>query len=213
MTWNDIYTDSKKYVYYDLNKPHSDLVVVSKVFKEKRVKKILDLGCGIGRNMIPLIEDGFELSGVDESKEAIKILKSKIKNKSLVAKLKNSKFQNLSFPDNHFDAVISVQTLNHGYEADIIQGFKELFRVLKPGGIIFITLPGRISKGKVRHCLVKTARKVERNTYIPTIGEEIGIPHYIFNKSLIAKYMRGYSFIRKIWNDEKDYYCVLAKKI
>ena len=106
-----------------------------------------------------------------------------------------------------------MQTLNHGYEADVIQGFKELFRVLKPGGIIFITLPGRISKGKVRHCLVKTARKVERNTYIPTIGEEIGIPHYIFNKSLIAKYMRGYSFIRKIWNDEKDYYCVLAKKI
>lgn len=213
MTWNDIYIDSRKYVYYDLNKPHNDLAAVSKVFKEKRVKKILDLGCGVGRNMVPLIEDGFELSGVDESKEAIKILKSKLKNKSLVAKLKNSKFQNLYFADNYFDAIISVQTLNHGYEADIIQGFKELFRVLKPGGIIFITLPGRISKGKVRHCLVKTARKVEKNTYIPTLGEEIGIPHYIFNKSLIAKYMRGYSFIRKIWNDEKDYYCVLAEKI
>lgn len=214
MTWNDIYSDSKKkYGYYDLNKPHDDLALVIKFLKEKKASKILDLGCGIGRNMIPLIENGFEVIGVDDSKEAIKILKFKLKVGSLKAELKNLKFQNLYFPDNYFDAVISVQTLNHGYEKDIIEGFDEMFRVLKPGGIVFITLPGRISKGKVRYCLVKTARKVEKNTYIPTIGEEVGVPHQIFNKSLIAKYMKKYNLVKKIWTDEKDYYCLLAEKI
>ncbi len=214
MTWNDIYGGlPNEYEYYDLNKPHNDLVSIVKFFKDKKVSRILDLGCGIGRNMIPLIESGFEVIGIDDSNEAIKILRSKLKAKSLAAELKNAKFQNLPFQDDFFDAIISVQTLNHGYEKDILAGFSEVFRVLKPGGLIFLTLPGRISKGKVRYCLVKTARKVEKNTFIPTIGEEIGVPHYIFNKSLIAKYMKKYNLVKKIWVDEKDYYCVLAEKV
>ena len=212
--WETIYSQpSEEYKYYDLHEAHEELPRVIEIFKKRKVSKVLDLGCGVGRNLLPLVRKGFETTGIDGSKEAIKKIKQKLKDKSLLAKIKWGVFQNLSLPDNYFDAVISIQTLNHGYESDIKVGFDEMSRVLKIGGIIFLTLPGRVANGKVRYVLIKTAKKVEEHTYLPTIGKEIGSPHFIFNKLLIKKYLKNYRLIKNIWKDDKGYYCVLAEKI
>ncbi|MEK7072021.1 MAG: class I SAM-dependent methyltransferase, partial [Patescibacteria group bacterium] len=69
-------------------------------------------------------------------------------------------FSPLPYNDNYFDAIVSVQVLQHGKEKDIKKSLKEVVRVLKPNGLIFITLCGRVSKGQVRFCLVKTAKKI-----------------------------------------------------
>jgi SAM-dependent methyltransferase len=212
--WNAIYSEApEKYTYYNLNQPHENLAEVIGLLKTRKVKKVLDLGCGVGRNLVPLLLDGFEATGIDEAKEGIKALQVRLNQLSLTAHVMTGRFQQICMPSGYFDAVLSIQTLNHGYETDIAQGFSEMSRVLKPHGLVFITLPGRIAKGKVRYCLVKTARQVEDHTYIPMLGDEIGIPHHIFNLALIEKYMRNYRQLRKIWADERDYYCILAEKI
>jgi len=211
--WNEIYKNPKKYRYYNLFEPHENLQEIIEIFSDRNYKKILDLGCGVGRNIIPLVKNGFDVEGIDESSEAIRLLKKHLKDKSLKAKLSVGTFQSLPFPNDYFDAIICIQTLNHGYEKDIKEGFNEMRRVLKPGGAVFMTLPGRISNGKVRYCLVKTAKRVEKNTYIPTIGDEIGLPHFIFNKKIIKGFLKGFIMIKNVWNDKKDYYCVLAKKV
>lgn len=212
--WNAIYSGSpEKYTYYNLNQPHENLAEVIRLLKTRKVKKVLDLGCGVGRNLVPLTLDGFEVTGIDEAVEGIKALQARLNQLSLTVHVMTGRFQQICMPSGYFDAVLSIQTLNHGYAIDIAQGFNEMSRVLKPNGLVFITLPGRIAKGKVRYCLVKTARQVEDHTYIPTLGDEIGIPHHIFNLALIKRYMRNYRQLRKIWTDERDYYCILAEKI
>jgi SAM-dependent methyltransferase len=209
--WDQIYSDPKSYTYYNLHKAHEHLDKIIQFFTQNSVSKILDLGCGLGRNMIPLLRKGFNIYGIDNSKNGIAFLALELKKQKLKTNLKVGKFQNLPYPDNYFDAVLSVQTLNHGYEVDVKKGIREIERVLKPYGCLFLTVPGRISKGEVRYCLVKTATQVEPFTFIPTIGDEIGIPHYIFNKKLIGKHLRNFTIL-SLWKDSKDYYCILAKK-
>ncbi|MEK7072020.1 MAG: class I SAM-dependent methyltransferase, partial [Patescibacteria group bacterium] len=74
--WNKIYKkDGKKYKYYDIiDIPHPDLEKVMKVFKKAKVKKVLDLGCGAGRNTWPMAKNGFEVYGLDLAKDGINLL-------------------------------------------------------------------------------------------------------------------------------------------
>lgn len=208
--WDTIYKNPGDYQYYDVFQAHQDLGKIITLFKQESVKRVLDLGCGVGRNLFPLQEAGFEVYGIDSAPNGVNHILASPQGKFLSGKIVVGKFQSLPHPDGFFDAVISIQTLNHGYEADVVKGIGEIERVLKPKGLIYITLPGRISKGKVRYCLVKTAEKVDSHTYLPTIGDEIGVPHFIFNKKLIRNYFANF-FELSITRDDKDYYCVLAK--
>lgn len=210
--WERIYRLPEEYAYYDLLKPHESMDEVIQFFHAKNIKRVLDLGCGIGRNTIPLIYEGFTVIGIDSSSIALCQLQKQLDQLQLNAKLIRGKFQSIPIKNNSVDAVISVQTLNHGTEAEVKKGISEISRVLHPGGLIFITVPGRLAHGKVRHCLVKTATQIETRTFIPTKGNEIGQPHFVYNKTILLKHFNHFK-IARIWRDEKDYYCLLGKKL
>lgn len=210
--WNSIYKKGvKNYGYYDVTEPHEDMDKVIKIFKKKRVKRVLDLGCGAGRNLLYLAQKKFEVYGIDISEEGIKFIKKSLKKKGLRANLKiGNVFEKLPYPDNFFDAIISVQVLQHGSLNQIKKAIKEIERVLKPKGLLFVTLCGRYYKGKVRYCIVKTAKKFAPKTYIPTIGEEAGTLHYVYDKSTLKKHYKNFKEI-DLWKDQKDYYCFLGE--
>jgi len=209
--WNRIYQKPSQYRYYNLFKPHPDLKRVIGHFKKRNVIKVLDLGCGLGRNFIPLARFGFNVTGIDQAPNAIKKLKTVMSKENINGEALIGNFQNLLFADESFDAVISIQTINHGYQDGVEKGIAEIERVLCSGGSIFVTVPGRIAKGEIRYSLVKTAQKVSDRVYIPTVGKEKGIPHFIFNKELIKKMFSGFN-INFLWKDKKDYYCFIGKK-
>lgn len=211
--WNKIYKNkAENYTYYDLNEAHEDLGNIIDIFKKEKIKRVLDLGCGIGRNLIPLAKHGFIVDGIDYAPEAIKQTKSILKKEKLKATLiEGNIYKTLPYKNESFDGLISVQVIQHANENNLVRAIKEIYRVLKPGGIIFVTVCGRISKGKVRYCLVKTAKKIAPNTYVPSIGDEKGQVHFIYTKSLIYKHFKNFK-IKKIWKDDRDYYCFIAQK-
>ena len=210
--WNKIYKGKpENYKYYDLEMPHEDMGIISKLFKKRNVQKILDLGCGSGRNLVFLLENGFEVYGLDISEEGIKKTKKVIGEKKLQSGLAvGDVFEKLPYPNSFFDAVISVQTLQHGTENQIKKAIKEIKRILKPKGILFVTLCGRISKGRVRYCLVKTAKKIAPRTYLPTLGDEIDLTHYIYDKKTLLQHYNNFKLIN-LWKDSKDFYCFLGE--
>lgn len=106
---------------------------------EKYVKgnsKILDYGCGYGRTLVELKENGYmNLSGVDFSEEMIKRARSE--DRSIDYRVvKNNQ---LPFEDDKYDAVLLFAVLtcviNNEEQTKIIN---EIRRVLKPEGIIYI---------------------------------------------------------------------------
>lgn len=52
---------------------------------------------------------------------------------------------NLPFPDAYFDCVISNQTIEHIYPEEQLNHIRESYRVLKPGGIMYIATPNKYS--------------------------------------------------------------------
>jgi hypothetical protein len=57
--------------------------------------------------------------------------------------------------------------------------------------------------------LIKTAKKVAPRTYVPTIGKEKGIVHYIYNKEILKRHFVGFKII-DLWQDKEDYYCFIG---
>lgn len=99
-------------------------------------ERILDLGCGTGTLIQHLLKMSpeAEIIGIDTSAEMLKIAKQKL-SKSIELKLGSA--DNLPFPNNYFDLVISTSTFH--YLRNPVQALREAKRVLKPNGCLVIT--------------------------------------------------------------------------
>lgn len=96
--------------------------------------KILDIGCGSGANLVWLRDFG-EAYGIDISKVAIDCAE-----KRKVGNLTLGSAENLPYKDNYFDFAFSVQVFCNIPESDL-KAWKEVYRVLKPGGYFISLLP------------------------------------------------------------------------
>ena len=101
-------------------------------------RKVLEIGCGRGGFSQYLLECGADLVAADFSDSAVTITNQLLSNKpnfeAVVADI-----QNMPFPDNTFDVVISLETLEHVPDPD--KGLTELLRVTKPGGRTIVSTP------------------------------------------------------------------------
>lgn len=102
----------------------------------KKNDEILDYGCGYGRTLRVLLDNGYlHLSGVDLSEKMIE--RAKEENPSMDYRV--VKHNKLHFEDNSFDAVLLLAVLTcviNNEEQEMIMN--EIKRVLKPNGIIYI---------------------------------------------------------------------------
>ena len=106
--------------------------------------RILDAGCGYGRNLVYLLRAGYQVYGADLDSSAVEYVRL------LARPLPASNFRvediaNMSFPDAFADVVIS-NTIFHFANDDahfeaMLQGS---WRVLKPGGLFFCRLASTI---------------------------------------------------------------------
>jgi cyclopropane fatty-acyl-phospholipid synthase-like methyltransferase len=177
-----------------------DLPKIVKLFKKRGVKRVLDLGCGSGRHLIYLSKNDFDIYGIDIAKHGIEISKKWLKEESLKANLKISNiYKKLPYKDKFFDAIISIRVINHGTIQKIRKLIKEVERILKPKGLIFITTikSGKAKKGGWKY------KQIAKRTIIPLSGPEKGLPHYWFNHEIIRKEFNNFK-ISKIWLDSKD---------
>jgi len=116
---------------------------------QKKINKILDIGCGSGSNLLYLRKKGFDVYGIDSSSEAIKLLNNK--DKSLKKKLFNTSFTQLPFKNNYFEAAISIGVFYYENMDGIKKGIEEMHRVLKKNGIARIYLVSNKDKKYTRN--------------------------------------------------------------
>jgi len=97
-----------------------------------RNPKILEIGCGTGKNLEVLDKFGKTL-GLDISEEAIKFCRKRgLKNVSL------GQAEKIPFPKDNFDLVVLLDVLEHTNDQKTI---KEIHRILKSKGFLIVTAP------------------------------------------------------------------------
>ncbi|MEP6700985.1 MAG: class I SAM-dependent methyltransferase [Bacteroidota bacterium] len=120
----------------------TDIYLIDQIMKSRynAGDKILDAGCGTGRNMHWFLQNNMEITGIDNNEEAIRQLKSSYPT------LPGSRFQlspveKMPFPDNSFDHLISSAVLHFASSTTHFKDmFAEMVRVVKSAGSIFIRM-------------------------------------------------------------------------
>lgn len=146
-------------------------------------KSVLDIGCGTGKYLRYLKEKGFQVNGIDSSKVAIDITKNNVCDSGNI--LEDDMFE-LLIPENKYDLIISVATLNHGIKSDIKKVIQNIHKSLVIGGKIFITLPD-FEETKKKNDFFREHKKLENGSYIPISGLEKGLVHSFFTKKEIEE--------------------------
>jgi SAM-dependent methyltransferase len=118
--------------------------------------RILDSGCGGGRNLVYLLRAGYEVYAADSDPQAVASVRSLAR--ALAPALPDSNFrveatENMSFDDACADVVISNTVLHFARDDSHFESMLHgLWRVLKPGGLFFCRVGSTIGmESQVRH--------------------------------------------------------------
>ena len=103
--------------------------------------RLLDVGSSTGIIDNFLADHFSEVTGIDIDKEAIQYAQQTFRKHNL--KFKVDDLMGLSFSDNTFDVVVCTQIYEHVPDARTMM--KEIFRVLKPGGICYFAAGNRLT--------------------------------------------------------------------
>jgi len=176
--WDSISDPWKKYRMKKLS-------IIEEFLKNKK-GKVVDLGCGTGRNMIP--NKNIEYYGVDFSKGQLKHAKEIVKQDKLNAKLFKSNVDKLPmFDDEMFDYGLFMATL-HCLESEEERenSLKEFYRILKKDAQSLIS----VWNGEDNRFDGK------KEVYIPWKKEEVNHMryYYIYDKQELINLLRGVGF-------------------
>lgn len=134
---HDYNEEYRRGAHWDVEEPSSNMAEFVELIKGS--EKVLDAGCGTGRDAIFLAKEGFRVvGGVDASSVAIELAK----NRAEELELSNldfavGKIEELPFSDALFDATYSGYVVGG---TTLPQQAQELARVLKPNKILYVAM-------------------------------------------------------------------------
>ena len=112
-------------------------------FDAYRGKKVLDVGCGAGTDLMRFARGGAIVTGVDLSSSAIALARQNFAQQGLAADLREADGEHLPFADGEFDFVFAHGVMQYtSGDAALVE---ECRRVLKPGGTAVFQVYNRIS--------------------------------------------------------------------
>ncbi|MGJ0494442.1 class I SAM-dependent methyltransferase [Aliarcobacter cryaerophilus] len=135
MSWDNMYKNirSKKPLVW----PEIQMIRLANKVSIDQKSVILDLGCGEGRNMRYFLENNFNIIGVDQNEEALKILKNlySVEDNKLICSSGEEALK--SFSNDYFDLIVCWGLVQYIEEPNLI--LQEISRVLKKDSHLIIS--------------------------------------------------------------------------
>lgn len=112
------------------------------------VTRVLDAGCGSGRNVRFLLNHGFDVFAIDQDPAAVAAVRSlaaRLGPSIPASQFEVAPVERMPFPDESMDAVLSSAVLHFANDdAQFEAMIGEMWRVLRPGGLLFARLASTI---------------------------------------------------------------------
>jgi len=169
-----------------------DIYLLDQILKGRFSKemKILDAGCGEGRNCVYFLNEGYQIFGVDSNPIATqmaRIYAQTIQQDYDIFRFQTSVVENMPFHQGAFDAVISSAVLHFAQNETIfLKMVEDMMRVLKPGGIFFLRMT--TSKGN----MVEKSPDLGDGVYLLPDGSERFLLTDDLEKEIVSKYELKY---------------------
>ncbi len=205
--------------------PQADTVRFLKYLKKEQKFKVedcvaLDIGCGTGRNANYLAELGNTVIGIEISQTALTLAKERAKALGVTVDYRLGDIgEPYHIPDGSIDVILDVTASNSLDEKGRAVYLKEMHRVLKSGGYVFVRALCKDGNKNVKN-LLKDSPGKEKDTYVL---KEIGLTERVFTKEDIRALYGAYFDILQLekktgystFNDriyKRDYWLLYLKK-
>lgn len=134
-------------------------------------KKVIDLGCGAGRDATVFVENGFDYTGIDASDGMLKVASERVPK----GKFQQMDFSKTIFKEGEFDGFWAAASFLHIPKKDVGAVLQEAKRIIKNGGVGFVSIKeksemdeGMIEENKYggisRYFFVLHSRRVQKPT-------------------------------------------------
>lgn len=174
-------------------KPSEESYFIAQLWKERGLHHVLDYGCGLGRHSIHFAKEGFRVSAFDLSNQGTEHLKTWAEKENLSVNLCNADMTQLPYDSHSFDALFAYHVISHTDSNGIKEILREIARVLKKGGEIYLSLCSK----ETWSFLKAGYPKIDDNTVIKTDeGPEKGIPHFYVDLEDIFTLMSNFEIER-----------------
>ncbi|OQP68628.1 class I SAM-dependent methyltransferase [Niastella populi] len=144
-------------------------------------KKVLDVGCGNGRNLFYFLRNGYEVFGIDQNPhavEAVRELSAALAPGNPLENFTVSPAEDLPFDDAAFDLIICSAVLHFAKSAQHFDAMlRAMFRVLQPGGYFFARLASDIG-------IENLVKPLGNDRYLLPDGSE----RFLVNEQTLLKY-------------------------
>jgi SAM-dependent methyltransferase len=120
--------------------PDRSVLEVADRLQAEGVRRVYDLGCGVGRHAAALAGHGFAVVASDLSPTALRRCRAALDGVGAPASLLESDMRRLALADGSVEWVLAYHVLYHATADEMAASFGEIRRVLRPGGYLYVTL-------------------------------------------------------------------------
>ena len=167
---------------------NADLFLIDQILKGRFNKemKILECGCGEGRNMVYFIRNGYNIFGLDQDENAVRMARfvsSTLNREYRKTSIIHTQLDNTGLPDDFFDFILCLNVLHFSDSLKAFyHTFDEIYRILIPGGSIMMSMESMN--------MMKPAMKIKDGIYKSQEGES----RLLFTQELESEILRKYHF-------------------
>ena len=178
--WDKVYSNDSSFFGEE---PSNFALICYEDFIKYRVKRVLELGCGQGRDTIFFASHDLDVCAIDSSKVAIESLKQSVGIENISIKLRQfDARQGIPFGNKYFDAVYSHMFYNMRFtDMELSFLFEESSRVLKNNGLLYFSVRSD------NDVLYTKGMKIDSNIY-----EIDGFQIRFFTKPQIKSFLSDY---------------------
>lgn len=183
----------------DWIKPDASVVAATELAKARGGRKVLDLGCGVGRHALYLAEAGFDVCAIDASETGIAHCRTEAERLGLEVDAQVAMMNELPFENHSFDFVVSFNVIYHG-DPEIVAGTaREVGRILKPKGLFQGTL---LSK---RNMAFGIGEEIAPDTFIDqNAADDKTHPHFYCDAKGVVELLKGFELMQLVDNEHKQ---------
>lgn len=192
--WDQILRDE----WFSQEKPDEIVVSFTKSLKKKNDEaRVLDLGCGAGRNLIHMASQGFETHGLDISATGLKLTRQRLRKLNLKAFVTKGQMTLLPYINSSFDIIICLFAIYHQKLSEMETTISEIRRVLKQEGTFIVNFQSKRSQKYGRGIAV------EDDTFMETGGPEDGVLHHFTDEEEVRRLLKDFKSLEVDLQEER----------
>lgn len=184
--WSMLNEETQKEIWLE---PSIESYYLVNRWKRQGKKEFLDIGCGLGRHSIQFAKEGFNVTSIDLSQEAIDSAKRWAQDEKLDIQFLHSDMIDIPYEDNSFDCILCRNVISHTDTEGIETIINKIYNLLKINGECFLTL------GSKNASTYKDPKNiiVDENTKLRMDeGPEKGVPHFYADMNIIPRLFKKF---------------------